>query len=162
MKITQRHQQVELKVWYRWGGCWRGTDENRIRLHRPGSHRLPEMGNRFKAGTVCWQVWIFFSLFFSAQAFPFPFFFLIFFSNVPYTFNQTRVKTCLHVMKRSGTCSSRVSYWRKKKKKNLDALTVWISLISYVFEQADAGDVPVWDFPSRCAFKRRCNWCWLK
>lgn len=39
-----------------------------------------------------------------AQAFPFPFF------SMSYTFNQTHVKTCLHVIKRSGTCSNRVSH----------------------------------------------------
>lgn len=94
-----------------------GTDENRIRLHRPGSHRLLEMGNRFKAGTVCWQVWWFFFFL------PSLLLFFFFFSSTSYTFNQTHVKTCLHVMKGSGTCSNRVSHRRK----NLDDLTVGVS-----------------------------------
>lgn len=48
----------------------------------------------------------------------------LFFPSMSYTFNQTHVKTCLHVMKGSGTCSNRVSHWWR----NLDDLSVWVSL----------------------------------
>lgn len=86
-----------------------GEDGNRIRLHRPGSHRLLEMGKRFKAGTVLTG---------SVLHRHFPSLFFI----TSYTFNQTHVKTCLHVIKRSGTCSNRVSHWQR----NSDDLTVWV------------------------------------
>lgn len=58
-----------------------------------------------KWGTDLKQVLCVDRFFFFAQAFPSP----LFFSGMSYIFNQTHVKTCLHVLKRSGTCSNRVS-----------------------------------------------------
>lgn len=77
MRSNENHTKapasgIESVIQMRGGGVVGGTDENRIRLHRPGSHRLPEMGNRFKAGTVLTGlVFFFFSL--SHKHFPFLF-----------------------------------------------------------------------------------------
>lgn len=95
MKITQKRRQVEFKVWYRRRVCvyvcmW-------IKTGLGSAGLVPtdclKRGNRFKAGSGCWQVEL------CTAIFPILF-------SVSFSGRQSHVTTCLHVIRSRVTRSS--------------------------------------------------------
>lgn len=89
-----------------------GVDKYRIRLRRPGSHRLPETGV-----TDLKQVPAVDRFSCTHTRTPPPIF------CMSYTLKQTHVKTCLHVIKRTVTCSRHTAHgmmWQ------FDSLCFWM------------------------------------
>lgn len=121
MKIAQKKRQVEFKVWYRRRGCvcvW-------IKTGLGSAGLVPtdclKWGNRFKAGSGCWQVEL------CAAIFPIPFRCVVHMNAAPcqslFTCNQ---KQC--------TCSNQGEWFMVIDDDDDDDTTVWLVVSRRVAE----------------------------